>query len=352
LFDEADTFFNGKSDLVGIINSGHTRDTAYVMRAVAVDDTHEPATFGTYAAIAIAKIGRLPGPLQDRAIVIHMRRRRSDEQLSRFRADRVEHLLELRRKATRWAKDHLAELKEADPDIPEVLNDRAQDNWRMMIAIGDAAGGPWPQTARRVAVVISGDEKDTTPLSEQLIRDIKEIFIERAVDRLSAAELCQALGRREDGPWNKIEQGFTISPNRLASMLKGYGIRPKVMRSPGSPGTKPFRGYMRDSFVDAWARYTPDTTSEAAAPSADYANAVDGNDGIIHCGANDEDICRGGSDPGLDIEKPDQSNDVTLCYGDCYATSTEKPNEFNDVTSVTRVMPNWASALLTTRFHR
>jgi hypothetical protein len=149
-----------------------------------------------------------------------------------------------------------------------------------MTAIADAAGGHWPETARRVAVVISGDEIDATPRSVQLLQDIKEIFTERGIDRFSLADLCQALGRLEERPWNTIEDGSTISPRRLSSMLKDYGIRPKGTRA---SGTKSFKGCTRDQFEDAWSRYASDGRDDdqnavgldvAAIPDGDGASAM------------------------------------------------------------------------------
>ena len=43
-------------------------------------------------------------------------------------------------KAARWALDHLAKLRAADPQIPTALNDRAADNWRILLVIADEAG--------------------------------------------------------------------------------------------------------------------------------------------------------------------------------------------------------------------
>ena len=43
LIDEADTFLDQRSDLRGILNSGHTRPTAFVMRADG--DNYEPRSF-------------------------------------------------------------------------------------------------------------------------------------------------------------------------------------------------------------------------------------------------------------------------------------------------------------------
>jgi hypothetical protein len=248
LIDEADTFFIGRSELAGIVNSGHARDTAFVLRCEG--DDHHVHSFGTYAAIAIAKIGKLPAAVQDRSIVIHMQRRRPDERVDRFRQDRVASLLELKRKVIRWVTSNLSILKTADPAIPEGLNDRAADNWRILVTIADAAGGHWPETARRVAVMISGDEEDTS-LSAQLLHDIADIFSTLTVDRISSAELRHQLECREDRPWATLSEGEPIGAYRLATMLEPFGIRPKVLRI----GDKTPRGYDRSQFADAWERY-------------------------------------------------------------------------------------------------
>ena len=77
--DEADTVLPGNEELRGILNSGHTRRTAFVLRTVG--DNHEPRQFSTWAPLAIAMIGNLPGTLADRSIVLPMRRKRRDEKV-------------------------------------------------------------------------------------------------------------------------------------------------------------------------------------------------------------------------------------------------------------------------------
>ena len=73
LIDEADTFLTSSEEIRGVLNSGHRRSAAYVLRLVG--DNHEPRQFSTWAAVAIALIGKLPETLQDRSILIRMRRR-------------------------------------------------------------------------------------------------------------------------------------------------------------------------------------------------------------------------------------------------------------------------------------
>jgi len=66
IVDEADTFLLYNLALRGVINSGHTRATAFVIRTAG----HEPRLFSTWGARMIALIGRLPATLEDRAIVL------------------------------------------------------------------------------------------------------------------------------------------------------------------------------------------------------------------------------------------------------------------------------------------
>ena len=48
---------------------------------------HEPRLFSTWGARMIALIGRLPATLEDRAIVLPMRRRAPGETVERIRRD-------------------------------------------------------------------------------------------------------------------------------------------------------------------------------------------------------------------------------------------------------------------------
>jgi hypothetical protein len=73
LIDEGDSFLRDNRELKNVLNSGHTRETAYVKRCVGND--YKPRRFPTWAAVAIALIGRLPETLEDRSIEIRMRRK-------------------------------------------------------------------------------------------------------------------------------------------------------------------------------------------------------------------------------------------------------------------------------------
>jgi putative DNA primase/helicase len=76
LLDEADTYAHSDGDLRSVLDAGHHRDGA-VLRCVG--DDHEPRQFSAWARVALAAIGRLPGTIEDRSIIIRLRRRRLDE---------------------------------------------------------------------------------------------------------------------------------------------------------------------------------------------------------------------------------------------------------------------------------
>ena len=87
LVDEADTFIRNSDELRGVLNSGHRRGMAFVLRTVG--DDYAVKTFSTWCPKAMAAIGRLPETLQDRSIVISLRRRAAHETVEGFRFDRI-----------------------------------------------------------------------------------------------------------------------------------------------------------------------------------------------------------------------------------------------------------------------
>src|SRR6185436_795377 len=144
LIDEADTFMRENIELRGVINSGHARESAYVIRTVG--DDHEPRQFSSWAPKAIASISKLPATIADRSIVISLRRKLPSDGVTRLTRQHQFH--DLRAQIARWVSDHANEITAANPVIPEELNDRAADSWRPLLALADLMGGPWPERAR------------------------------------------------------------------------------------------------------------------------------------------------------------------------------------------------------------
>ena len=256
LIDEADTFLGDNDELRGVLNSGH-RKGGGVLRNVG--DDHEPRMFSTWAPAAIAMIGRLPDTLEDRSIIVRLRRRRSDEKVTRFRLDRVDDLQQLARKASRWATDHFAELSKSDPDVPDALHNRAADNWRPLLAIADQAAGGWPKRAREVAqaAVTARNDQSNGVL---LLGDIRVAFLARGTDRFASEELTGLLVGLEERPWAEFKAGKPLTKTSLSRMLGQFGIISGTIRL--ASGKTP-KGYHLQAFNDAFIRYLPE---ESATP--------------------------------------------------------------------------------------
>ena len=171
IIDEADTFLRDNEELRGVINSGHTRDLAYVIRLVGED--HEPRKFSTWCPKVIAMIGKLPGTILDRSIVIKMSRRKKTEVI----ADLAEftYAEQIRRRCIRWSEDNKVRIGNAKPKVPSELHDRAADNWQSLLALAELAGDVWPERARAAALGLSEGTEDDAH-SVMLLHDIRELF--------------------------------------------------------------------------------------------------------------------------------------------------------------------------------
>ena len=83
LIDEADTFLPDNEELRGVLNSGH-KCTGNIIRLVG--DDHKPRQFATFCPTAIAAIGTLPGTIEDRAVIVRLRRRLQHEPAAPLRS--------------------------------------------------------------------------------------------------------------------------------------------------------------------------------------------------------------------------------------------------------------------------
>lgn len=251
LVDEVDGLdLSSRDELRSLLNAGHNRSTAYVIRCDA--DTLEPRIFDVFGFVALAGIGNLPDTLSSRSVRVQLRRKRPDERVERFRAKRTPpELLPLRRRIERWAADHAERLADADPETPGLI-DRDSDNWATMIAIADLAGRHWPQRGREAALELCGLETDDVDDAATLILgDLATLFSRRGVERLATTEILADLTLRDDRPWCEWRHGKPLSARGLARLLRRFGIVGSKWRE----GATTCRGYSKTAFADGWGRY-------------------------------------------------------------------------------------------------
>jgi putative DNA primase/helicase len=248
LVDEADSFAKLSDELRNILNAGHTRSMAYVVRTTG--DDHEPKTFSTFGPKVLAAIGKMPPTIVSRSVQIKLKRLAVGESVEQVRLDRLNHLKPLAQRAVRWAIDHIEQLRAADPHVPSNLRNRHADNWRVLFAIADAAGGDWPRLALHAAALLDEpDDHDTLGLV--LLDDIRELFEQRGETRLESQEIVDHLASLESRKWPELNNGKPLSKNRLATLLQPFGVAPQVLRI----GKRTPRGYRLADFADAFSRY-------------------------------------------------------------------------------------------------
>jgi hypothetical protein len=260
LLDESDAAFKGDRDyaeaLRGILNAGFRRGGVTSL-CVGQGGNLSYRDFPVFSPKAIAGIGKLPDTIADRAVPIELRRRRQGEQVERFRQRKVEpHAVPLHSAAVVWAEANLRALAEAEPELPDELDDRAQDIVEPLLAIADAVGGEWPKRARDAAVaLLTGENRDDVEsLGVRLLRDIRAVFDRQKAEQLRTTAILSELNQMEDAPWGSL-RGQAMDGRSMARLLKSYGIGPQTIRE----GENTYKGYRRVDFEDAWERYTPDT---------------------------------------------------------------------------------------------
>ena len=277
LVDEADTIFGGKNadaneDLRGLLNAGHQRNRPAIRWDAA---TRSLETIPTFAMAALAGIGAMPDTIEDRAVVIRMRRRAPGEKVAPFRHRRDRPALtDLAAQLAGWLGEHLAELERAEPRMP--LEDRAADTWEPLVAVADLAGGNWPELARHAAVVLTTDRDQAASVSDRirLLADCRTAFGD-ARGPAAAPPSSAGCAPTPKRPGASPPPGIT--PKRLAALLADYDIRSAPIRF-GEPIGQ-VRGYYRADFTDAWARYCPPTLREPS--QASQSQLSPGTDQIL-----------------------------------------------------------------------
>jgi putative DNA primase/helicase len=259
IIDEGESFLNNNEEMRGILDSGHTKATAYVHRTVEINGEHKPRRFSTWAPKAIATIGSLKDTLEDRSIIIPLQRKPKTANVARLRKRDNDEFALLRGRAARWAEDNFSKLTDPNPDIPTVLNDRAADNWRPLLAIAELAGHEWLKRARDAACLLSGDGHEAIPRNVELLADIREAFGD--LDVIRSADLVAKLTADPERPWAEWKRGKPLTQKQLAGLLRPFGI---ISERVESALLAQARGYRRSHFEEAWDAYCPGQTRAQA----------------------------------------------------------------------------------------
>lgn len=277
IVDEGDDAFKNGTDLRSAINSGWTRGTGVIR---CDPDTNDPHLYSTFAAKALGMKGRdLPDTTLSRSFIIAMKPRRpqnADEHINDFYHVDNDTFARLRAQTMRWAADNADAVAKCEPEIPLAFHNRRRANWICLLKIATVAGGAWPATAFKAAMVIEAVRDTFDPsVGVQLLGTINETFEAKRTDRIRSKELVAALTEDETGLWvayGKSEK--PISETGVSRLLKPYGIRPRTVRfAPGPDGTD--KGYLREWFDDAFGRHLNSRVSAVTSAQVNEIKSLD-----------------------------------------------------------------------------
>ena len=262
LLDEVDALFKGDREMAqavrAVLNAG-AHHKGVVSRIVGKGTEMMTKNFSAYCPKALAGIGTLPSTVADRSLHIRLERKMSTEKLERLRERTIEpQAAPLRRRIVEWIEKHAEHLKNAEPDLPVELNDRQQDGAEILLAIADVAAGLWPEKSRKALIELSaGSVAEDQSIGSQLLSDIRTVFDAIGADKIASATLVDKLADIETSPWAEWKNRKPITVIQLARLLKEFRIFPKTIRFADDRA----KGYERDSFSDAWMRYSSKSPS-------------------------------------------------------------------------------------------
>jgi hypothetical protein len=259
MMDEADMAgLMGNKDIRSVLNGNQKGD--YVGRATPDGGYRDYSTYKpiVYAGTALGGTRIVPIPLIERSVIIRMQKPPPNITL-----EKVEFMDEKIVDALCADIQHWAKNCKLNRNPPNPLRLRGADNWRSLLAIADDFGRG--SDARKVAELIGLSSENPTIL---LLIDIKVIFDTLKVDRITSAELLtrlfelpNSLWREWCGPHENLRPR-KLTPQELARMLTGFGIRSKTVWSLGGRKERgpSHMGHYRKDIEEVWIAYCPQYT--------------------------------------------------------------------------------------------
>lgn len=277
LFDEVDAVFSTKSgggnneDLRGLLNSGYKRGNT-IPRCVGDAAKMAVTKFPVYSPVALAGIaGHMPATILTRAVIIHMRRRPIGVRVHPFRErDAEAEAKPLRDDLAAWMDALRPTIGDIRPAMPDGVDDRPAEVWEALLAIADAAGGHWPNTARAACAhfVLDSVQQAASP-GVRLLTDLRTVF--RDAHRMATAEVLAALHALPESPWADLGGGKPLDAPRLAALLRPFEIAPSAFTPPGQKSARGYTTYPVKTIdtnsaglADAWSRYLPPVPAGAS----------------------------------------------------------------------------------------
>ena len=272
ILDEADAYMQEDETMRGVINSGHERELAFVIRVI--NDAGDVGQFTTWCPKTIARIGQPKPTILSRSIPIRLERKPKEIKTEKLKSGHKLEFEDLRRKISRLANDIRSSVQ-LFKSTADWLNNRAGDNWEPLFAIATAAGSEWLKATEAAALTMSRKAaQDSKSFGHYLLERLGDIFAKRREElkdqkfELEAGEkfffmtkdLLPELNADEEAPWRE-HKDQVLTAHKLAKELKEYDIMPDQVKE----GPERGRGYWSDQIEAAVEKYKTEVGEKSEA---------------------------------------------------------------------------------------
>jgi hypothetical protein len=232
LIDEFHRLLSKYPNLLDLFLLSYERDKKVTL---ANAETHQLDVFDCWSAKAVAYLGILDEQLRDRIIEIYLKRKPPGEKRARLRETSAEEWGALARKCLRWALDNREEVAAVKVAPLEVSNDRAGDNWEVLLMIAQVIDPEVEVRARAIALEEESNERDEDSVRVQVMKVLRKVFKAKCREQglnfddpktdlaITLKELCSAINREEVGPWKEL--GKDVTSQWLVKVMRGYRIK-------------------------------------------------------------------------------------------------------------------------------
>ena len=226
----------------------------------------KPEFFDTFCPKVLASIGPLHETIEDRSIIIYMKRKPPGSEVEELCDCDPTVFVHLRQKIQRWALDNRDKIKETKLVRPKALLDRAWNKWRPLLTIAHVVGGNWFAMCLKAAIDTAGesDEEERSIAVEVLIRvralgneqkENDELVTIKGEAFLQTSDIITHLNCDKEAPWADWKKGDSIgiTAHKLGRILKPFKIKSD---QPQISNTH-IRGYWLKDFKVAFESYLP-----------------------------------------------------------------------------------------------
>jgi hypothetical protein len=269
LVDEADSYGREDDDLRNIVNAGFDRNR-FAIRTN--KETLEPEFFATFGCKVLASIGALHETIEDRSIIIDMKRKPRGIEVEELCDVDPKGFIDLRRKLQRWVNDNRDKLKSTKLERPRTLVDRVWNKWRPLLTIAYVIGGCWAAACLKAANDISGASDEERSIGVEALTRIRVLFSEKQKEDellfskkdnkhlLPTDDILPYLNSDKEATWADWGKGDDkgLTAKKLANLLKPFGIK-SVRRQIDN---RQCSGYFFEDFKETFESYLPPETPE------------------------------------------------------------------------------------------